>query len=61
MDDYQNKFRDRIKLINEDLIHIDDGGIIKKYIQNPPYQLYLYGCPVCGGYFESNHKLAACD
>jgi len=55
-DKLQQDFSRDIKMIDGDLIHIKDGGIVEEYTQNPPFPKYLYGCPLCGSYFETDIK-----
>jgi hypothetical protein len=55
-DELQKKFSRDVKMVNGVLTHISDGGTVEEYTQNPPSPRYLYGCPLCGSYFETDIK-----
>lgn len=55
-DELQKTFAKDCEFVDGVLIHTKDGGIIEEYKQNPPYQKYCYGCPICSSYFYSDVK-----
>ena len=57
--EFQRNFSKDVRKIDGKLIHIKDGGSIHEHPQNPPYYRFLYGCNVCGSYFETDVKQVA--
>jgi len=50
----QMSHEEDVKIIDGKLVHTKDGGIVEEYTQNPPAHKYLYGCIICGSYFETD-------